>query len=107
MSKAISTSPADKGFRMPAEWEPHERCWMMWPSREGFWDDIRKSSNYYVGFVVGGDYSLLLVNNATVNVFAGSPVEEGLDTEVTWNVSITWKESNNPKSSNVPVGIFN
>ncbi len=31
----------DAGYRMPAEWEPHERCWMQWPDRSDFiWDDI-------------------------------------------------------------------
>ena len=25
------TSPADKGYRMPAEWEPHEATWISWP----------------------------------------------------------------------------
>ncbi len=24
---------------MPAEWEPHERCWMAWPCRVDFWGD--------------------------------------------------------------------
>ena len=24
-------SAREAGFRMPAEWEPHERCWMQWP----------------------------------------------------------------------------
>ncbi|MCH2651444.1 MAG: agmatine deiminase family protein [Gammaproteobacteria bacterium] len=24
--------PKDLGFWMPAEWETHERCWMMWPT---------------------------------------------------------------------------
>ncbi|MFQ5955578.1 MAG: agmatine/peptidylarginine deiminase, partial [Kiloniellales bacterium] len=31
------STPADDGFRMPAEWEPHERCWMAWPCREQSW----------------------------------------------------------------------
>ena len=31
--------PADRGFRMPAEWQPHERCWMAWPCRPELWDD--------------------------------------------------------------------
>ncbi|MBB3064260.1 agmatine deiminase family protein [Limibacillus halophilus] len=31
--------PAD-AYRMPAEWEPHERCWMMWPTRAEIWNDI-------------------------------------------------------------------
>ncbi|MEO1080423.1 MAG: agmatine deiminase family protein [Pseudomonadota bacterium] len=24
-------------YRMPAEWQSHERCWMAWPSRDGMW----------------------------------------------------------------------
>ncbi|MEP2828304.1 agmatine deiminase family protein [Parvibaculum sp.] len=31
--------PADDGLFMPAEWEPHERCWMQWPSRTEVWGD--------------------------------------------------------------------
>ncbi|MEO1199149.1 MAG: agmatine deiminase family protein [Pseudomonadota bacterium] len=27
-------SPGALGFRMPAEYEEHERCWMVWPHRE-------------------------------------------------------------------------
>jgi agmatine deiminase len=30
---------ADSGFHMPAEWEPHERCWMAWPCRVETWGD--------------------------------------------------------------------
>ena len=26
-------------WRMPAEWEPHERCLMAWPTREDLWGD--------------------------------------------------------------------
>ena len=26
-------------YRMPAEWEPHSRCWMAWPCRESLWGD--------------------------------------------------------------------
>ena len=26
-----TTTPADAGFRMPAEWSPHRGCWMAWP----------------------------------------------------------------------------
>lgn len=27
-------TPADLAYRMPAEWAPHRRCWMIWPCRE-------------------------------------------------------------------------
>ena len=47
MSKTTMANPADLGFRMPAEWETHERCWMMWPSRENFWDDIASTRACY------------------------------------------------------------
>ena len=28
-------TPAELGFRMPAEWEPHTATWLTWPRREG------------------------------------------------------------------------
>jgi agmatine deiminase len=28
-------TPADLGYRMPAEWEPHAATWLSWPRREG------------------------------------------------------------------------
>ncbi len=31
------TTPADAGFAMPAEWEPHAGCLMSWPSRRELW----------------------------------------------------------------------
>lgn len=36
------------GFRMPAEWEPHERCWMQWPHRADFvWPDLGRTQTAY------------------------------------------------------------
>ena len=40
-------SAAELGFRMPAEWEPHECCWMMWPSRKEMWSDINNTKQHY------------------------------------------------------------
>uniref|UniRef100_A0A804RK50 Agmatine deiminase n=1 Tax=Zea mays TaxID=4577 RepID=A0A804RK50_MAIZE len=37
MVKVIQGRPAEMGFRMPAEWEPHEQCWMGWPERPDNW----------------------------------------------------------------------
>lgn len=33
------TSPRVAGYRMPAEWAPHARCWMAWPCRRELWRD--------------------------------------------------------------------
>ncbi len=29
--------PAELGYTMPAEWEPHAGCWMAWPTRVELW----------------------------------------------------------------------
>src|SRR5258708_9627202 len=29
--------PAARGYRMPAEWEPHESTWLAWPHFRGDW----------------------------------------------------------------------
>ena len=34
-----AATPLEAGFRMPAEWERHERCWMAWPYRRELWSD--------------------------------------------------------------------
>jgi agmatine deiminase len=30
-------APANAGWFLPAEWWPHARCWMAWPSRKDIW----------------------------------------------------------------------
>ncbi len=36
------------GFRMPAEWETHARCWMQWPHRDDFiWPDLGRTQAAY------------------------------------------------------------
>lgn len=30
-----TATPAARGYRMPAEWEPHSATWLSWPRREG------------------------------------------------------------------------
>ena len=42
------TSAREAGFRMPAEWEPHTRCWMQWPHRSDLvWPDLGKTQIAY------------------------------------------------------------
>jgi agmatine deiminase len=35
MMASYSTKPAELGYQMPAEWEPHAATWLSWPRREG------------------------------------------------------------------------
>lgn len=37
----------DLGYYMPAEWVPHECCWMAWPCREGMWSDTEATMRDY------------------------------------------------------------
>src|SRR5438552_8855051 len=30
-------APAQDGYRMPAEWEPHEATWIAWPHNQSDW----------------------------------------------------------------------
>jgi len=42
MSRTLASTPAADGFRMPAEFEPHRRCWMLWPERPDNWRDAAR-----------------------------------------------------------------
>jgi agmatine deiminase len=35
--RTLTSTPADDGFRMPGEFEPHAGCWMLWPERPDNW----------------------------------------------------------------------
>lgn len=37
MSKTHNSKPLEDGYRMPAEFEPHRGCWMLWPERGDTW----------------------------------------------------------------------
>ena len=44
MTVDTSRTPAELGFAMPAEWEPHAGCLMQWPSRADLWDGTLDSA---------------------------------------------------------------
>ena len=39
MSQTLNSTPAADGFHMPAEFGPHDGCWMLWPQRADNWRD--------------------------------------------------------------------
>ena len=73
---------------------------------EDFWNEIRKSNNYRLAWVVGGDYNILKIQNKDISIGVTDPVEEGLDTEYIWKSVYKWRDFNVAKSSDVPSNIF-
>ena len=59
--------PADDGFFMPAEWAPHERCWMAWPCRESLWGeglDAARNAYAEVAKAIAGFEPVTMLANA-------------------------------------------
>lgn len=61
---------------------------------QGFWE-IAEQQGFYVMFRTE---SLLHVVDKPVKVQASAPVEEGLDTDVVWNIAMTWSSLKKPKA---------
>lgn len=65
-----SLSPADQGFRMPAEWEPHSGTWLTWPHNLETWHEsvLPKVEQTYLSIIqalVPGETVHILVNDKT------------------------------------------
>ena len=43
----FAASPKSLGFHMPAEFAPHKRSWMMWPTRAEVWPDMAATKRDY------------------------------------------------------------
>jgi len=61
---AFSGTPAESGFRMPAEWEPHHSTWLTWPREEG----ISFPGKYETVPPVYAEFIKLLVQSEEVNI---------------------------------------
>jgi agmatine deiminase len=61
------TTPASLGFRMPAEWEPHEATWIGWPHNETDWPGKIAPIHWVYGEIVRkiapGELVRILVNS--------------------------------------------
>ena len=44
-------TPRNRGFHMPAEWEPHEAVWLSWPHRTGTFPHLAEVEQSYAGFI--------------------------------------------------------
>src|SRR5213595_408266 len=61
-------TPANLGFRMPAEWERHEATWLGWPHHATDWPGKLKIIQWVYGEmvrkIVPGEIVLLLVDSS-------------------------------------------
>lgn len=63
-----SQYPAGRGFRMPAEWEPHSGTWLSWPHNPGTWNEsvLPKVEQTYLAIIQAlapGETVHILVND--------------------------------------------
>ena len=66
------TCPADQGFRMPAEWEPHAATWLTWPHNPETWPgqnmvDIEAVYLQMIRVLSAGETVNLLVNQEAIH----------------------------------------
>lgn len=69
-----SEFPASQGYRMPAEWEPHEATWLTWPHNSETWPgqnmkSVEKAFLHIINALQSGEKVNILVNNAASNQY--------------------------------------
>jgi agmatine deiminase len=52
VDRVTGLTPAQLGFRMPAEWEPHEATWLSWPHEESDWPGKFETVRWVYGEIV-------------------------------------------------------
>ena len=61
MPRILETTPRADGFRMPAEWEPHAGCWMLWPERSDNWrNGAKPAQRAFAALADGGTVTMPL-----------------------------------------------
>lgn len=80
---SASSTPAARGYRMPAEWEPHEATWLIWPHDERHWPGLfHKVPPIWARMVkeleVGEDVHILIHDDATQAVAEKAMADAGV-----------------------------
>ncbi len=69
-SSTTSPTPASLGYRMPAEWEPHEATWLAWPYNLETWEEhlegAEEAFTEFIEILTLGEIVHLLVPSAEV-----------------------------------------
>jgi agmatine deiminase len=57
---AQKSTPREDGFVMPAEFEPHEGCWIAWPSRPDIFKENCRPAQIAFTNVINGIFKKIL-----------------------------------------------
>src|SRR5712691_1878657 len=82
-------TPAQLGYRMPAEWEPHTATWLSWPRREGIsfpesFDRVLPALSAMVEALVGSEQVCINVSNGAHEAEARAALHDVDLTRVTF-----------------------
>ena len=84
IARSTAPTPRALGFRMPAEWEPHETTWIAWPHNRDDWPGRFAPIPWVYGEIVrkiaAGEIVRILVNSAAHQARAVSVLQRcGVD----------------------------
>jgi agmatine deiminase len=75
------TTPREAGFRMPAEWAPHDATWLAWPSHADLWESnlepAREAFARLVAAVAEGETAEVLVPDEANEAQARAALQPG------------------------------
>lgn len=92
MSSPASSSPAELGYRWPAEWEPHAATWLSWPKNPETWPGgllarVERTFVEIVAALTEGEGVRINVDDAAAEqrvrgLLRGGGVDPGADVEI-------------------------
>jgi agmatine deiminase len=69
--EAMRETPLELGYRMPAEWEPHEATWIAWPHNRTDWPGKLATVEWVYGEIVRK-----IITDETVRILVNSDIHE-------------------------------
>ena len=71
--KIAAATPAEPGYAMPAEWEPHAATWLAWPHHQADWPGKMEAIRW-----VYGEMARKISPGETVRLLVRHPAEQKL-----------------------------
>ena len=72
MTQTLTTTPAADGFWMPAEFEPHAGCWMLWPQRPDNWREAGRPAQHAFAAVAAAIARSAVPGSVKLSIFSSS-----------------------------------